>query len=248
MRAGAARIDRFMDPAHRLEAAVLIRKAKAFGASLAGSAGVDALRKSASRHLIGRIPPDAKSVLVLALAHRASELELDWWDGKPGHTRGNRRLMSAASALGQWLNDEFHVQARLLPYAVEKAGIFLKNAGVLAGLGVMGKNNLLVTREFGPRVRLRALTLDVELEHSGPTDFAPCASCNMPCWHACPQRAFPDGAYHRAACHRQMEEDAARRFAVANSEPSQSRIVCAKYCRACEMACPIGRQPGPVAG
>jgi len=245
--AGAARIDQLVNSAHRVDAAVLIEKAKAFGASLAGIAGVDSLRESASLAVVGRIPPDVKSVLVLALAHRASEPELDWWDGRPGHTRGNHRLMNAAGALGQWLNEEFHVQARLLPYAVEKGGVFLKDAGVLAGLGVIGKNNLLITREFGPRVRLRALALDVELEHSGATDFAPCATCSMPCWQACPQRAFADGAYHRASCHRQMEEDAARDFAVAKSQPSQSRTVCVKYCRACEMACPVGRQPGLVA-
>ena len=232
-----------MNAGHRLDAALLIEKAKALGASLAGVAGVDALRQSASRQAVAQLPPNVKSVLVLALAHPSSKPELDWWDGKPGHTPGNRRLIDVAGALGRWLDEQFHVQARLLPYPVERGGVLLKDAGVLAGLGVMGRNNLLITRQLGPRVRLRALALDVQWEPTGPADFAPCATCAMPCWHACPQGAFADGAYRRASCYRQMDEDAARGLAVAKARPGPSRPLSVHYCRACEMACPIGKQP-----
>jgi len=100
-------------------------------------------------------------VLVLALVHDEGESELDWWDGERG-TPGNRRLESIAKSLRQWLKEDLNSDAHLLPYHVEKGGIFLKDAAVLAGLGTIGMNNLLITPEFGPRVRLRALLLDVK--------------------------------------------------------------------------------------
>jgi epoxyqueuosine reductase len=39
---------------------------------------------------------------------------------------------------------------RPLPYKVEEGGMFLKDAATLAGLGIIGKNNLLITPEFEP--------------------------------------------------------------------------------------------------
>jgi epoxyqueuosine reductase len=39
---------------------------------------------------------------------------------------------------------------RPLQYKVEEAGMFLKDAATLAGLGIIGKNNLLITPEFEP--------------------------------------------------------------------------------------------------
>ena len=88
----------------------------------------------------------------------------------------------------------------LLPYHVGKGGIFLKDAAVLSGLSIIGMNNLLITPEFGPRVRLRALCLDVEVEPTGPVDFAPCETCDMPCRQACPEESFKNGAYKRVLC------------------------------------------------
>jgi len=50
----------------------------------------------------------------------------------------------------------------------------LKDAAVLAGLGCIGKNNLLLTPEYGSRVRLRAFTIDLVLPSTGPLPFDPC--------------------------------------------------------------------------
>ena len=92
------------------------------------------------------------------------------------------------------LAETFEIAAQPLPYHVEKGGIFLKDAAMLAGLGIIGANNLLITPQFGPRVRLRALFLDCELAApTGPLNFSPCDGCNQPCWEACPQQAFVSG-------------------------------------------------------
>ena len=219
----------------------IIRKTKLLGASLAGIGNVASLHDSPSYHIRRKVERavQAKSFIVLALDHEASQPELDWWDNKEGGSPGNRQLVSIAKNLEVWLNVEFNINARPLPYHVEKGGIFHKDAAVLAGLGTMGKNNLLVTPEFGPRVRFRAVLLDEDLKPTGPTDFAPCKTCDMPCRQACPQKAFRNDRYSRASCNKQMKVDEMNRV-ISKKPVNDSSSMCIKYCRACEVACPIG--------
>jgi epoxyqueuosine reductase len=219
----------------------IIKEAKALGASLAGIASVSSLKQPPS-HKVGRKlqwPVRFKSALVLALAHKPSEPELDWWDNKEGGSPGNRQMIQTAIRLKQWLKDQFNINAQPLPYHVEKGGIFLKDAAALAGLGTIGKNNLLVTPKLGPRVRFRALLLDVELEATEPRDFTPCEGCDMPCRSACPQEAFSSGSYVRALCYQQMKNDEANKVVFHKSENDHSPSVQVKYCRACELSCPV---------
>jgi epoxyqueuosine reductase len=163
--------------------------------------------------------------------------ELDWWDDEPLGTPGNRQLDRVARGLSQWLKHEYDATARPLPYQPAQGGVFLKDAAALAGLGVMGRNNLLITPEHGPLVRLRALFLDVALGSTGPSGFAPCERCAMPCRTACPQGAFVTGAYDVTRCRLQMEIDEAARVTLASSQSDARPAQVIKYCRACELAC-----------
>jgi epoxyqueuosine reductase len=222
----------------------IIENAKAFGASLAGIVSVASLKNSPS-HKVGRKlpwPVGGKSALVLALAHEMSESELDWWDNKEGGTPGNRQMIKTAISLRQSLKEEFNINAQPLPYHIEKGGIFLKDAAALAGLGAIGKNNLLITPQFGPRVRLRALFIDVNLEPAGPIDFAPCEGCDMPCSHVCPQKAFASGSYVRSLCNEQMRRDEANKVVFKEVDNDHSPSMLVKYCRTCELSCPVARQ------
>lgn len=217
----------------------IIAKAKEFGASLAGFATISSLQDSPSHKIYGNIdwPEGAKLVLVLGLFHNPSVPHLDWWDDSPGGTPGNRQLIRISKKLKKFLNNEFDIKAWPLPYHVEKGGIFLKDAAVLAGLGTLGKNNLLITREFGPRVRIRAILLDADLHLTGPTEFNPCKSCHMPCRSACPRDSFKNGFYSKILCDTQMKTDEANRVSIEEAKEKNSPSICVKYCRACELAC-----------
>ena len=220
----------------------IIAQAKSSGASLAGIVSIRSLRDSPS-HKVHREPvwpQGAKSVLILGLHHRETEPELDWWDGNKG-TPGNRILIDVAKGLALWLKKEFTTDALPLPYHVEKGGIFLKDAAVLAGLGTIGMNNLLITPEFGPHVRFSALVVDMELKSSIPIDFAPCESCDMPCRQVCPQKAFRSGSYSRTLCNEQMEIDMTGKVIVKQGEKKDLPFEYIMYCRACELACPAGK-------
>jgi epoxyqueuosine reductase len=155
------------------------------------------------------------------------------------------------------VEETFDIKTHKLPYHVEKGGIFLKDSAVMAGLGCIGKNNLLVTPEFGPRIRLRAMILEEEVEPTGPVQFDPCDGCKEPCRHACPQNAYNDvvfssvemgmltlpgrnGCFSRTICSVQMEKDIneAEILPTESTNATGKRI---KYCRRCELACPVGR-------
>ena len=287
----------------------VIQKAKALGASVAGVARVEALKGSPSHLIHPKIgmnldvpwqgiqenkgaselawPGGAVSAVVIGVAHPADDPGLDWWDGKG--TPGNRILIRINQDLARWTEETFGCTASKLPYLIEKGGIFLKDAAVMAGLGCVGKNNLVITPDYGPRIRFRALLLDLEAEATGPLEFRPCENCKQPCRTACPVNAFAkniysgrelsqsrlpgsDGTYDRVTCNRKMEQDiedavAAMRAghddhqdvlrSIAEFEEEAKKVPknepgsqsCVKYCRECELSCPVGtsraRRPCP---
>jgi epoxyqueuosine reductase len=224
-------------------AKAMIKKAKELGASLAGIVAVASIRNSPSHQVFREIqwPSEANSIVVLALMHDHTDPRLDWWDGEQG-TPGNRILINIGKDLARWLAQEYGITARDLAYQVDEGGIFLKDTAVLAGLGAIGKNNLLITPDFGPRVRLRALIIDADLEPTGPIDFAPCETCDMPCMRACPQGAFQSGSYDRSLCNEQMEQDKENGVLSKEADYVNSAGILIKYCRICEFVCPVARK------
>jgi len=242
----------------------IVDKAKALGASLAGIASIKDLKASKSYEIYSKFPfyetydrespnyfkfkgvgwrAEHKSVLVWALAHPESEPALDWWSMKvPGFTPGNRVMRRQSKQLRIWMDEELGIKAYSLPYQIEFGGAFLKDSAHLAGLGVIGKNNLLVTPEFGTRVRLRGIFIEAELNPTGPIDFDPCTGCDMPCHRACPRNAFRSGSFERVHCSKENDKREANVEIIEGSimgidEPS----MVSKPCRFCEFACPVAQ-------
>ncbi|MEA3375277.1 MAG: epoxyqueuosine reductase [Chloroflexota bacterium] len=272
--------------------AQIIEKAQEMGAAAAGIASVEALRESPSHEILGKFgtkidgvrsyvgmiegfneiqwPPKAKSALAIAVSHPEDKLELDWTDAS-GNTPGNRILQRINRELAAWIQETLNIKTHQMPYWVEKGGIYLKDTAVLAGLGCIGRNNMLVTPELGPRVRLRGMLLEEELTPTGPIAFDPCDGCEEFCRKACPQNAFDrvvlspvdtgkstlpgrDGFFSRARCSIQMDKD------VEDSDMAvgegfltgldQSGVATKgvsetekriRWCRRCERACPVPR-------
>ena len=222
----------------------IVQKAKSLGATIAGVASVESLKGSPSHLIYPKIgmnlkvpwqdaqgdvkpdevawPADAVSVVVIGVEHPADQPELDWWDGKG--TPGNRILIQINKQLSEWIENTFQAKTYKLPYFVSKGGIFLKDSAVMAGLGCIGNNNLVITPGYGPRIRFRALLLDRKAEVTGPLEFNPCEDCEQPCRQACPVKAFQNsvyaadalgqsslpginGTYDRVTCNVKMEKD-----------------------------------------
>ena len=198
-------------------------------------------------------PDSVKSILVIGLSHPEDNPELDWWDGRGTH--GNRILIDIVKRTSHQIEKDLRLKTRKLHYYVEKGGIFLKDAAVLAGLGCIGKNNMLITPSRGPRIRLRALFLDAEIHPTGPINFDPCADCKVYCRRVCPENAIDektsifksidfdgplpgrDGAYSRDLCNIRMKEDVAE-----SSKIDGGKQPAIKFCRKCEFVCPVGKR------
>lgn len=80
-----------------------------------------------------------------------------------------------------------------------------KHAAELAGLGTIGRNSLLITPEFGPRVRLACLLTDAPIDETPRMEKDYCTQCNA-CIRVCPAQAIQEPqsgqpyAINRFAC------------------------------------------------
>jgi len=269
--------------------AQIIEKAKEMGAAMAGIASVELLQKSPSHEILSKFgtkidgvhsfegiedfneikwPAKAKSALVISFYHPQDKPELDWSNAS-GNTPGNLLLQRINRELSAWIEETLGIKTHKMFYWVEEGGIYLKDAAVLGGLGCIGRNNMLITPEFGPRVRLRAMLLEDELTPTGPITFDPCDSCEEFCRKACPQNAFDrvvlssvetgmcalpgrDGCFSRAKCSIQMGNDfedsgiavdegfLSEMYSSGVETEGISQIKeCIKWCRRCEFACPV---------
>jgi len=64
-----------------------------------------------------------------------------------------------------------------------------KHAAQAAGLGYIGRSSLLITPDFGPRVRLACCLTEAKLESQKVTTENPCTGCNI-CVTSCPAKAL----------------------------------------------------------
>jgi epoxyqueuosine reductase len=108
----------------------------------------------------------------------------------------------------------------------------------LGGLGAMGKNSMIVTREFGTRVRFRCIITDAVLEYDQPFTEDLCGSCTE-CIKACPVGALTEYVVDQKGCMvgRHIKEEYVKPNILAKYEPqvtTHSHLMC----RECQKACP----------
>lgn len=111
-----------------------------------------------------------------------------------------------------------------------------------AGLGEYGRHGLLITEEFGPRVRIGKIFTDLPLTHDRPKSFGVTEFCEIcrRCSDACPVNAIPDGppsaeVYNRSNIRgvRKWTVDAEPCFRFWSNQNSD--------CSICVRVCPFNR-------
>jgi epoxyqueuosine reductase QueG len=118
------------------------------------------------------------------------------------------------------------------PYDLERnmGDLSHRHAGQLAGIGVFGKNSLLLSPDYGPRIRLTSVITDAALEPSAPLDVDLCEDCNI-CLHGCPVDALEGpGIVNKAVCDAN-HVSVGERLQLADSE---------QICGVCIRVCPVG--------
>ena len=181
----------------------IIKKAALFyGASLVGMTHLDE-RWFYSHHYYPKpsgfsetiqpvqIPEDHSSVIVLAYAgdYEVYQHSPDFLSGAEVG-KGYSKMAFTAGLLSQFI--------RLLGYQAFPFGndtALSIPLAIDAGLGELGRNGLLITPEYGPRVRLNKIVTNLPLAKDTPIDFGVwdfCAQCEK-CARLCPSQAIPRG-------------------------------------------------------
>jgi ferredoxin len=106
--------------------------------------------------------------------------------------RGFKALPIAASQIVDWENQRAHLSH--------------KKVGRLAGLGWIGRNNLLVNPEYGSQFRLATVLTDMPLEPDQTVD-RDCGGC-FNCLASCPAGAIRPGwkDFNHLACFEKLKE------------------------------------------
>jgi len=107
-----------------------------------------------------------------------------------------------------------------------------KKAAVRAGLGWIGKNTLLITPNFGPRVRLATILTDWELPVSPSRMMPGCGYCSI-CVDCCPSMCLKNVNWEPGVSRENMI-DIAR-----CGETNDAIQHC--ICGVCLVACPVGQ-------
>jgi len=219
--------------------------AKVFGADLVGITGYD--ERWVYTHSYSRLgetekpqelPGDLPNVVVIA-----QQMDRGLIDTVPsalsgtatgiGYSHDTLVLLGLAQYirnLGYRAVATMNDTALAIPYAIK------------AGLGEYGRHGLLITEEFGPRVRIGKIFTDLPLAHDRPKSFgvkAFCETCRR-CSQACPVNAIPDGppsdeVYNRSNLVgvRKWSVDAERCFRFWSNQNSD--------CSICVRVCPYNR-------
>jgi len=226
-----------------LTAADIREKAISLGAELVGFSPVARWRKAAdipADFHPDRVWPLTKTVIVLAVPVWLPIVETapaEW--GREQYTITNNLLDEAAYRLAAFLNRHGHAALNFSRDGYGDIDVLLKTpaaafshvwAAHYAGLGQVGWNHTLLTREYGPRVRLVSVLTALELPGDDMITAELCNRCRL-CQKICPASAFEDEAGLRYA---QMDKLAC----ATNSKRLRKSF--RNPCGFCIKVCPVG--------
>ncbi len=212
-----------------------------YGASLVGVTRVNPLWLYA----VGEGEEEALPAGVDTAVVMAVEMNYDVLSGSPtarasaASHMGYSQMAMVASNLAAYL--------RYLGYRAIPSGndIALSVAlAVDAGLGELGRNGMLITKEFGPRVRLCKVFTDAPLTCDGPVDFGAakhCETCTL-CADACPPKAIPAGEQTMAGPTPSNNSGLTKWYQNADKCLAYWEVI-GTNCSNCIKACPYSRSP-----
>jgi epoxyqueuosine reductase QueG len=184
--------------------------------------------------------PLAKTVIVLGVPVWLPIVETAPSElGREQYTITNTLLDEVAYRLAAFLNRNGHAAINLCRDGYGDSDILLKApvaifshvwAGQYAGLGRVGWNHTLLTKDYGPRLRLVSVLTALELEGDPVIQDDVCTKC-MLCQRICPVQAFSGNKKERYA---EMDKTACaengKRLRQAYRNP----------CGFCIKVCPVG--------
>lgn len=219
----------------------LKEKGREFGAAVIGIAGAEGFQQAPEGHKPWDILPGATSVISMGFAQPNTVLE------KAMPTQYTRNIFTVAGRADQvansvalWIEEQGYeaipISARFM-YMDALAGIFRgdlshKHTAVLAGLGEMGANTLLLNPEFGNRLMLSSVVTNAPLVPDQPFRGKICLGekC-LKCVQACPVKAIKSSG--------EIEKIKCAKYYRAHGDIYMETWGL-YYCRECRRVCPVG--------
>lgn len=172
----------------------------------------------------------------ISVALRVSPDVLDTLEGAPNqlYEHHYRQVNFALDRLGLALANRLQAAGRaalpvpasqLVDWENQRGHLSHKRIAVAAGIGWLGRNNLLVTPKHGAQVRLVTVLTDADLDAGRPLESG-CGECRA-CIAACPAGAIDEAAagFRHLDCYAQLKEFQRRR--------AVSQYICGLCVRAC---------------
>jgi epoxyqueuosine reductase QueG len=209
--------------------------AKALGADLCGIATANGFTRAPEGFRPADIYPASRSVVVFAKRLPAAAA---YGPSRVAYTQTvttiHAELDRIALALAVWL-EERGSGAVMIPsddpyehWEPERqhgrAILSLKHAAELAGLGVLGRNTLLVNETYGNLISLGAVLAEAELEPDPPAGYQACREGCLRCVRACPQSALDGTACNQNLCRQRSGSQNERGFFLKNC--NLCRVIC----------------------
>ena len=206
------------------------KTARELGAQLSGIARTDMFGGAPKGFHPRDLLPACSSVIVLACPFPKEALDSSpviYTAVRDGMNVIMDRMAAAlAEKLRGWGADALPIKCgpAVLSEGRYRGQLSLKHAAVLAGLGRLGKNTLLINDRLGNMLWLNAVLTSVPLEPSAPASYDGCVEGCRLCLDACAVKALGGGAMRQSAC---LE------YAFKRENGAQKIL-----CRACREICP----------
>jgi epoxyqueuosine reductase QueG len=187
------------------------KRANQLGADICGIAPVDRFTNAPKGFHPCDIYPECKSVVVFAARFPLSTLQAK--TNSP-YTLVRNKMVDKVDWISFYMSSEVETEGVVsipIPSAdpydywdVDRThgrGILsLKHAGVLAGLGILGKNTLLMNERFGNMIWLGAILVSIDLEPDPIASYEGCDSECTLCIDSCPQHALDGTTIDQKLC------------------------------------------------
>ena len=106
-----------------------------------------------------------------------------------------------------------------------RAILSLRHAGYLSGLGVLGKNTLLINDDYGNMIQIGAILVDIALKADPIATYQGCIDSCRICIESCPQKALDGKTVNQASCR-----------PISNYKHEKGYTL--KRCNICRIKCP----------
>jgi epoxyqueuosine reductase len=211
--------------------------AYSLGADLCGIAGVSRFVDTPPDHHPTELLPDCKSVVALACQFPGDQIDVAGAVYTNARDRMVEKLDRLSAELAAWINEQ---SGKSLAMPSTRGGAFeadrryraplsMKHAAMLAGLGKIGQNTLLINNRFGNMIWLGAVLTTLELAPDPLAEYDACLpDCNL-CVNSCPSSALETPMMQQHTCYMHAFRP------VENRSDGKIEII---LCNTCRLICP----------